>query len=112
MTSTANEHPALFDDPEFRPDCTVRYDEWSGCGVNVQRRADRSQDYVEVTFLTRRGTSEVHDLTIAQVEQLHAALDAVTRSDSPARDLAHDVGEPVLWVVRQSQAADCDADPQ
>ena len=101
MTATANDHATLDSDPEFRPDCTVRYDNWSGCGVNVQRRSDRQPDYVELTFLTRRGTSESHDLTLAQVEQLHAALDAVTRSDPPVRELAHDRGEPTVWVVPQ-----------
>jgi len=63
--------------------CTVRYDEWSGCGVNVVCRQGANRTFVELSFLTRTGLEQSHSLTGSQVEQLRAALDAVSRVDPP-----------------------------
>lgn len=98
MTVTIDGKRAQVVDPDFRPDCTVRYDEWAGCGVNVLRRADADRVFVELTFLTRRGIAEPHYVTLAQVEQLRAALDAVTRTDPPVYELGRRAGEEVLTV--------------
>jgi hypothetical protein len=91
-------------DPDFRPDCTVRYDEWAGCGVKVLRRAKAERVYVELVFLTKRGDAESHYLTMAQVEQLRAAVDAVTRTDPSEDTLRQQAGEEDVWVSAEAPA--------
>jgi hypothetical protein len=66
------------EDLDHIPGCTVRYDDRAGCGVNVAPRAE----FVELTFVTRRGFSETHDLTHAQAGELRAVLDASIRTET------------------------------
>src|SRR5438105_132536 len=69
-------------EPMFRPACTVRYDDWSGCGVDVLRREVGGRTAIELTFVTDVLAPYAHTLTFDQAEQLRAALDAVTKTDS------------------------------
>jgi hypothetical protein len=108
MTASMDGTPVPMIDPEFRPDCTVRYDEWAGCGVNVQRRTDRQHPYVDLTFLTRRGDAESHYLTLAQIEQLRAALDAVTRTDPPPHPSDYSAGEEALYIAEHPSPVEHD----
>ncbi|WP_238005838.1 hypothetical protein KZZ52_41505 [Dactylosporangium sp. AC04546] len=68
------------------PTCTVRFDEGAGCGVNLELVGRRGTSFVGVTFVTRRGAEDPHDLTFAQVEQLQAALAALTNRRAPSMD--------------------------
>ncbi|MFG2043367.1 hypothetical protein [Dactylosporangium sp. NPDC048998] len=81
---------------EVPPDCTVRFDDRAGCGVNVELLDNRATPLVGLTFVTHLGVSDAHDLTLAQVEQLRAALDAVTRTVR---------GAGVAWSVVDRPAA-------
>jgi hypothetical protein len=92
-------------DPEFLPDCTVRFDEWGGCGINVIRREDHGRTFVDLTFLTKLGQVETHWLTVSQVDQLRAALDAATRTSTAARVNSYAPGELVNRVARSSDRA-------
>ncbi|MFB9451171.1 hypothetical protein [Dactylosporangium vinaceum] len=69
------------------------YDDRSGCGVNVEYVQHGRVPFVALSFVTQFGESGVHDLTLGQVDQLRAALDAVGRA---ARAVA---------VVQQQPAA-------
>ena len=110
VTATNGQHVPVLD-VDFVPDCTVRYDEWGGCGVNVLRRADHTRSFVDLTFLTRKGTAETHYLTLAQVEQLRAALDAVTRTDPPGLEWRHQAGEDEYWITESAPRIAADDQP-
>ena len=51
------------DDANLVPDTTVRFDRWAGCGVNVTLSADGTGEFVELAFVSKRGTVEAHYLT-------------------------------------------------
>ncbi|WP_238015998.1 hypothetical protein KZZ52_00420 [Dactylosporangium sp. AC04546] len=72
---------------DVAPDCTVEFDERSGCGVNVEYTDRGRTPFVALSFHTYFGESGVHDLTLAQVDQLRAALDAVSRAAQAFRPL-------------------------
>ncbi|GGM51635.1 hypothetical protein GCM10007977_061720 [Dactylosporangium sucinum] len=60
------------------PTCTVRFDDRAGCGINLEVVSGNGRtSFIGVTFVTRRGEEEPHDLTFAQVGQLQAALSAL-----------------------------------
>lgn len=83
-TSLSEQHvPTTGFDPDFHPDCTVRYDPWTGCGVNVTQVGVKDRRCIELVFVTEEGFAESHELTFDQVVQLRAALDAVTRENRP-----------------------------
>ncbi|MER7006663.1 hypothetical protein ABT297_26975 [Dactylosporangium sp. NPDC000555] len=56
---------------------------------------------IAVTFVSRFGRYEAHDLTVAQVEQLRAALDAVIRVEP-----AEEVEGPRYMVAQASPRMD------
>ncbi|GAA0716723.1 hypothetical protein Drose_36740 [Dactylosporangium roseum] len=58
----------------------MRYDERSGCGVNVEYVERSGAPLVGLRFHTFYGERGAHDLTLAQVDQLRAALDAVSKT--------------------------------
>jgi hypothetical protein len=90
-----------FAESEFvPPDTTVRFDRWADCGVNVMRKTGHAVgDFVELAFVTARGHVVAHSLTLAQVEQLRAATDAVTRVEGPVGPDDYAPGELRHWVV-------------
>jgi hypothetical protein len=82
-------------------DCTVPYDDRSGCGVNVARAGRPASPFVAITFMTISGAGEPHDLTVQQAQQLRAALDAAIRTD-PVTAADHRPDEPLFRVAGAS----------
>jgi hypothetical protein len=62
------------------PGCTVQFDDRAGCGVNVEYAHLGGAPLVRLSFHTYSGESGAHDLTLAQIDQLRAALDAVSKA--------------------------------
>lgn len=84
--------------PRQVSDCTVPYDDQSGCGVNVELAGRPSSPFVGITFMTISGPCEPHDLTMPQAQQLRAALDAVTRT-APVASTGHRRDEPRYQIA-------------
>jgi hypothetical protein len=70
------------------PGCTVRYDPLTGHGVNVTRLPGDVFQRVELEFVNDDWRETVYTLTVAQADQLRAALDALIRVPVPIPDLA------------------------
>jgi hypothetical protein len=81
------------------PDTTVRFDRWSGCGINVTLGGDGAAEFVELAFVSKRGTVEAHYLTFSQAEQLRAAVDAVMRKDVHPTPADFEPGETHYHVI-------------
>jgi hypothetical protein len=78
------------------PDCTVRFDDRAGCGINVARRSNESMGrFIDLAFVTHAGSKEAHSITFDQAEQLRAVLDSLIRNDIGADEVRHIVVGPV-----------------
>jgi hypothetical protein len=69
------------------PNCTIRFDDLSGCGVNVAHRENDPFKRLDLTFVSEGHQETTFTLTQVQADQLRAALDALTRTMTPPPDL-------------------------
>jgi hypothetical protein len=57
------------------PSCTIRFDDLSGCGINVTQRESDAFRRVELAFVSEGDQEMIDTVTDPPAEQLRAALD-------------------------------------
>lgn len=88
---------------DIPPECTVRFDDRAGCGVNLARHDTINYTFVDIAFVTYDGPEDTHSLTLDQAEQLRAVLDALLRQEAAPDRWVHTVADPLPAQPRQPE---------